>query len=466
MKTRPKQKESADKSVFDRVVTTFMNEYEESGLLEECMSKDLDRIERVPLRYRLIAMGFVRHSTLEEVNDSLRKFGYASLYSRSLWEASLIYAFHMGLSYSEWKDLQVICREIRDRREQKDRYFSSGRISLKDIYEYVEVNSDIENLAEMTRHLTRAMEDRIRAVASGKGDFRDFLLYGFQSMSHVREKTRYYFCKYLYYYLDSCIERYLSARREGTADESDIDELAVFKGITDLRRKKLTDREVRNLLYEKGVSFGAIFDAFNYFYFDYVSLDWMEVRLEDYGDLHSMPESSRRNLAASLRRYEPAKYAEMSDSEVLAAKQEELDLREEELDRAFSSEDPSRGYQRNRAGENTVRRYIKGALDIDRNTLICFLIFFGEKADLPEQYTITRSRLDDILAECGFAELRREDEFDDFIIRYLESDEKVDMLMEEVTDYALDEENFFLYKTYLASRSAEADMEKLIKEND
>ena len=92
--------------------------------------------------------------------------------------------------------------------------------------------------------------------------------------------------------------------------------------------------------------------------------------------------------------------------------------------------------------------------------------FFGEKADLPEQYTITRSRLDDILAECGFAELRREDEFDDFIIRYLESDEKVDMLMDEVTDYALDEENFFLYKTYLASRSAEADMEKLIKEND
>ena len=40
------------------------------------------------------------------------------------------------------------------------------------------------------------------------------------------------------------------------------------------------------------------------------------------------------------------------------------------------------------------------------------------------------------------------------------------MLMDEVTDYALDEENFFLYKTYLASRSAEADMEKLIKEND
>ena len=453
-------------SAFDKIVTTLMNEYEESGLLEDCMSMDLDRIERVPLRYKLIAMGFVNHSTLEEVNDMLKRHGYAALYSRNLWEASLIYAFHRGLAYSEWKNLQETCRKIREKKELRDKYFTGSRISLADIHEYVEANSDIEGRAEITKHLTRAMDDRIIAIASGKGDFKEFLFYGFESLSQVREKTRYYFCKYLYYYLDSCIERYLEARRAGEAGESDIDELAIFKGITELKRKRLSDQDVRTLLRDKGLSLGALFDAFNYFYYGYVSLDWMEVLLEYYGDIHSVPSGSRSSLAASLRRYEPARYKNLSDDEVLAAKQEELDRREEELDRAFSLDDPSKGYQRNRAGENTVRRYIKGGLDIDRNTLICFLIFFGAKADIPQQYLITSDRLDEILEECGFAELRRDDEFDEFIIRYLESDEPVDMLMCEVTDYALDEENFFLYKTYIASRSAEADMEKLLKESD
>ena len=453
------------RSVFDRMIMTLMDEQEVSGFLDDCMSFDTNRIGNVPLRYRLIALGFVKHSTLSEVNESLKNNGCAVLYSRSLWEASLIYAFHNGMSYNEWKKLQDTCRELRESDELKDKYFRGSRITIGDIREYVEANSDLVGNAEVTRHITKTMDEKIKKLAQGEMDFREFLKYSFDSMSPVREKTRYYFCKYLNYYLESCIERYLETRDEGAAADSEAEELAIFKGLTELKRKKMSDEEVRDLLHEKAISPGAIFDAFNYFFFDYVSLDWMDVLLEYYGDISSVPESDRKKVADALRKYEPAKYSGMSDEEVLAARQEEMEMKEEELDRAYSEDDPSKGYQRNRAGENTIRRYIKGGLDIDRTTLICFLLFFGNKSDLPKEHKITRDRLDEILMECGFSELRREDEFDDFVIRYMESDEPVDLLMEEVTYYALEEENSFLFKTYLASRSAEEDMGKLMKES-
>ena len=152
----------------------------------------------------------------------------------------------------------------------------------------------------------------------------------------------------------------------------------------------------------------------------------------------------------------------MTDGEVLASKQKELEKREEDLDAVYSLKGTNKGYQRNRAGENTIRKYVKGGLDIDRVTLVCFLIFFGSKSDLPDEYDINKSRLDMILNECGFAGLREEDAFDDFVIRYLESSDPTDLLMNEVTDYAFDEENFFLYKTYLSSRSAQQDIDRLL----
>ena len=142
-------------------------------------------------------------------------------------------------------------------------------------------------------------------------------------------------------------------------------------------------------------------------------------------------------------------------------KQEEMDAEEDELNAVFSRDGDNKGYQRNRAGENTIRKYIKGGLDIDRTTLICFLIFFGSNAELPEAQAISRKRLDDILAECGFAMLREEDDFDAFIMAFIESDDRVSLLMNEVTAYALGEENFYLYKMYYASRSAEEDMNNL-----
>ena len=58
--------------------------------------------------------------------------------------------------------------------------------------------------------------------------------------------------------------------------------------------------------------------------------------------------------------------------------------------------------------------------------------------------------------------MRKDDEFDYFVIKYIETDEPVDCLIETVTDYALDEENFFLYRMYRASRSADEDIQNII----
>ena len=448
-------------SAFDRMIESLMQEQSEERLLDDCMSNDIKAISRIPLRYRLIALGFVRKYSLQEVNDLLKSQGCAALYSRSLWEASLIYAFHNGLSYTEWKELQKVCREVREQKELKDKYFAGSRITLHDIRAYVEDNSDKEGQAEVTRHLTKANDLRIQNLTLEGMDFKDFLSVSFDTMSVVREKSRYYFCKYMYYYLTTVLDRYMASRGDGSESEALPEELAIFKGITGLRRKKMTNDEARAFLEEAGISFGAIFDAFNYYYFDYVSLDWMEVLVEYYGNFALMPEDARGRLAASLRNYDPVGYAGLTDDEILEKKQEEMDAEEDELNAVFSRDGDNKGYQRNRAGENTIRKYIKGGLDIDRTTLICFIIFFGSNAELPEAQVISRKRLDDILAECGFAMLREEDDFDAFIMAFIESDDRVSLLMNEVTAYALGEENFYLYKMYYASRSAEEDMNNL-----
>ena len=460
-KVREKDTDKGGQSVFDKMVEALMQEQSEEGLLDDCMTFDMKVISKVPLRYRIIALGFVRKSTLQEVNETLKSQGCAALYSRSLWEASLIYAFYNGLTYSEWKDLQETCRKVRAERELKDKFFVNSRISLHDIREYVEANSVNEGQKEVTLHVTRANDIRIQNLSLENLTFQDFLQLSFETMSVVREKTRYYFCKYMMYYLTTSLERYLAARQEGQTSETMLEDLAIFKGVTGLRRKKMTDEEVRVFLEDAGVSFGAIFDAFNYYYFDYVSLDWMEVLLDYYGNFALMPEEDRNRLAKSLRNYDPAGYADLSDDEILEKKQAERDAREELLDDIYSRDGNDKGYQRNRAGENTLRKYVKGGLDIDRTTLICFLIFFGNNADLPDEYKITRGRLDDMLVECGFAGLREEDDFDAFIIEFISSDDPVSLLMNEVTDYALGEENFYLYKMYHASRSAEEDINKL-----
>ena len=254
-------------------------------------------------------------------------------------------------------------------------------------------------------------------------------------------------------FLRTRADRYLEALADDSVNEQVMMDLAVFKGVTKLKRKKMTPEDAKEFLEQVDISCGEIFDAFNYFYFDYVSTDWMHVLIEYYGDLDLLPKDIKGKLAASLRTYKAKEYGKLSDEEAIERLKEEMEEEERMLDAAYSSSGSTKGYGRNRAGENAVRKYIKGAIDIDRTSFLCFLLFFGNEADLPEEMALTQNRLNQILIECGFPGLRGGDAFDFFVIQFLHADDPVDYLMNEVTDYALKEENFYLYKTYTLSES-------------
>ena len=151
---------------------------------------------------------------------------------------------------------------------------------------------------------------------------------------------------------------------------------------------------------------------------------------------------------------------------MLRRKWEQIERQEQILDRQYSLEEQEqagsavRGYQKNRSGEKSVRSYIKGTLDLDRTTLICYLLFFGKEFLNHRERRLTRERLDRILLECGYPALRGNDDFDSFLLQYLAAEDRVDYLMESVTKRAMEEKNFYLYHMYRGSVSED----RLLKE--
>lgn len=449
-------------SVFERMMNDFSQQDSET-LLEKCMSFNPGETKKIPLRYRLIALGFVRQMSLEELNEKLTEAGCEKLYARNFMEASLIFAFSKKMSYEKWKELQSSCKDFIVLSEENRKSFSGQNISCAELKSYVEQNSMNKDEGLYTRQLTRYLEADIRNLSDDEGRFRQFLTDNIHSFSGVREKARYYFCKYLYYYVSGKIERYLTAIEQGEGKEQALSELLVLKGISSLRRKSMTLEEAKDLLEQASLSCGNLYDAFNYYYFEYVSSDWMEVLLDYYGgNIMKLPSEQRRKLAQSLRAYYP-KWKSLSDDQIIEKKWQEMQKKEEEMDRVYALDSVSRGYQKNRSGEKSVRNYIKGNVDIDRTTLICYLIFFGSDIDIEESQMISVKRLNYILAECGFPRLREKDEFDCFVMEYMKAEDPVDYLMEAVTQYAFANRNFFLYHMYQESVSNEVQFEKLLK---
>ena len=448
MKKQPGERSTA----FGAIVAEVMSDDGNEWMLDESMSFDVERVSKVPIRYRIIARGFLTHSSLAELNDKLKKNGCAGLYARSLWEASLIYAFNNGLSYSEWKKLQETCSAFREEQDMTNPYFRASSISMTDLRAYIyEGSADREAL--VTGNLTRMVEKKITKVEKGEEKFLQFLRDNVYSFSGVREITRYYFCKYLYFMLETQINNYAAALETGIGVEDTFEEICeLFKGVTPLKRKKYLPEDAKAFLLEADISCGGIFDAFNRYYFEYVSIDWMHVLLEAYGNVNRMPASAQHTLAEHLRNYDPVLYGRLNDHDAIVRLLEEEEKKEELEDAAYSL-DGNHGYQRNRVGENTIRKYIKGTLDIDRTTLVCFLLFFGSHSELREEDRITRERLSEILLRCGFPALRDENDFDYFVIQYLSADDPIDYLMQEVTNYAEVEENFYLYRVYKGSYS-------------
>lgn len=450
-------------TVFDRIINELALEDTGTEQLDQCMQFNYSLSRKVPLRYKIISIGFVRKYTLEELNDKLQEYGLARLYARSLWEASLLFAFRNGLSYDEWRSISENVQDIKAHSEPRVDILNQKSISLNTLREYIGDNSDIDSNAELlTMHKTRTMEAALADLKVPEA-FVEYLRSNVKEFSTVREKTRYYFCKYLWFYLERKIESYLKISSKGIHYrlEDILDELSVFKGASKVKRSAMLPAKVREELEKASISCGVLYAEFNEFFFGYVSLDWMQILLEQAGDLKKLPRKNIEKLASAARSYDK-KYARMDDIAIIQELDKQLEKQEEELDREASLDSDNRGYQKNRVGENTVRKYLKGTLDLDRTTFICFLLFFASELVKPARLFLDKKRLNAILKECGFRELDQYNDFDFFVLNYLTSGDPADYLMEEVTRYALSQENFYLYKLYQESRSNDADIHKLI----
>ena len=446
-------------NLFEKMISD-MSSRDTASMLDACMSSDPKKVGKVPLRYRILALGFVQKMSVAEVNEKLKEAGCDQLYARNFKEITLLYAFIHALSYKQWRELYESVKKL-ENDIPENAAFSNKQISLKDLKNYVDSASDMTEGVLYTRHGTRYLEKQLDTIDDMQS-FTVFLEQNIREFSNVREKSRYYFCKYLVYFIEYRIKAYLDSVENGFGQEQALEDLLVLRGIKDLSRKKHTVDEARTLLQETSLSCGGIYDLFNQFYFEYVSNDWMDVLIDYYGDLSHLSADSKKELALSLRHYNPA-WKGLSDAEVIARKEKELEEKEKELDRVYSLEGSNRGYQKNRSGEKSVRNYIRGTLDLDRTTLISYLLFFGYVSNIPEEQRISEKRLNTILKECRMGELSPDNDFDYFVLEYLEAEDPEDYLMETVTNYAFDEQNFFLYHMYNESVSNDEQNKKIFE---
>ena len=91
--------------IFEQMMQGILSGALGSQALSDCMSFQPEVIKNISVRYRIIALGFVKRMSLEELNEKLTEQGCPKLYSRNFWEATLIYAFLNGLSWQEWKQV-------------------------------------------------------------------------------------------------------------------------------------------------------------------------------------------------------------------------------------------------------------------------------------------------------------------------------------------------------------------------
>lgn len=447
-------------AVFDRILQDFSGQETMEGVLDQYMdspySLSLKAIQRIPLRYRLVLRGFTDNLSLEEVNQELKEAGCEQLYARNLDEISFIYAFRNHLTYKDWKKLNDKCRQVMAGWQPTEQYFTKSSTTYRELKTYVWRNSVKKDDRLVTRQITFYLNEWTARTARDETEFMKFLNENCQYFSHVRENTRYYFCKYLCNYIDNGIDKFLEKRKWFFGRNAAIpDSISILKAASKLRNKKMSKEETWEIFLDSSISYRNIFDLFNYFYFDYVTSDWLDVMLDYYsGDIRALPKNQKANLAKALRIYYPKQRAQ-NDEEIIAWKWQHMEENEKILDRQYSLEEGSnRGYQNNRSGENWVRDFIKGNVDINRTAFICYLIFFDRK--MKEQ------TLNDILNKCGFSTLRIKDEFDSFIISYLASSDPEDYLMETVTKYAFEQKDFFLYRLYRGAVSYEKAFENLI----
>ena len=442
------------------------------GLISELLSSGTDAVlnpdmlindkfaKSIPLRYKIIASAFINRLSLSELNSRLVSNSCEQLYARNPYEATLIYAFNNGLGYNEWRSLLKESEFIRSKVNEES-LLSGSRLSLKDIRNYIAKNSDDASETHYeTIHRTNSIQHHLSTASGDRKELLKFLLRNTSEFSFVREITRYYFCKYLMYFLETRKRDYCYALESGLRLSTALARLSVFKVQSTLSRKKFSPGEASVLIDEAPISLSAIYDAFQSFYFDYTSMDWMNVLLERY-DIYNLSDSQKRDVANYLRNYNHS-LSGMSDEEVIAWQQSEMERRDAEADIEYSLESNSNPSTGSRVGETFLRKVLRGTVDLDRTTFLSFLLFFDKESDVPAEHRITEERLHTILSGCGFPVLSSEREIDDFIIDYLNAEDPMTLLLQEAEIMAMSQENFYLYKSHLASKSKSSEWENLL----
>ena len=197
---------------------------------------------------------------------------------------------------------------------------------------------------------------------------------------------------------------------------------------------------------------GALFEEFNYHYFEYVSMDWVELLLENVSEIDELSSEQISKLAIYIRKVLPKKYQKELENT------DDIVIVKNRIDELHRMED----IKISRKGETAIRKYLHGDLDLDRTTLICFLLYFSSSFVSRKDIKISIERLDEILDECGFSMLRKKNSFDEFVINYIESKDPVGFLMLEMDKYISAGKNFYLYEMYSNSTSNAKDIRRLM----
>lgn len=442
---------------YEKILENLWNSYVGSDMIEQALSIDVVEKKSLPIRYRLIALAFLKKETLEDLNDDLINNGCQPLYSRSSFEATLIYAFANRLSYQEWKKIATVCENARSywkeslEDNETSNFFQSKYVTFGDLENYVMIYSEHSDKELLTKQLTQVLDESICSLGDDFSDFFQFYVSNLQNFSDVREKSRYYFCKYLYYYLLSKITRYKEKVGYNVPTQEQLMELLPLKVETKLRRKKTDPEDLQDILSTCAISPAAIFEEFNYHFFEYVSLDWVELMLENVNDVEELDAGQIAKIATYLR--ENVSKKELSKIN---------DQNDKQLVKKYIGilQNDEREVSTSRKGENAIRKYLRGDLDIDRTTLICFLLFLGSEETNRNEIKITEGRMNVILDECGFSMLRKKDPFDYFVLKYLKSKDPVSYLMEEMDRYLKRGEPFFIHEVYTRSGSNAKEIRK------
>ncbi len=264
----------------------------------------------------------------------------------------------------------------------------------------------------------------------------------------------------------------MEKEEQGYLEKLALEELNFLKPLTPLKkdadksRGRMSLEQKREFLENTALTPGGIFDEFNYFYFGYVSVEWVELVFQLYGPVDCWPDNLKIRIAhlfgyCSLN---PSREEREEALRLLQEREAQELRREEEMNLEYERDEKkaSKLYQRGRSGEDFFREFITGKRDINRETLISFLLFVKMRTHMDDENKITLMRLNRILLNCGFAQLRPGIGFDRFAMEFLKSQEPFSVLEEYVDRQVGRGQNFYLYKVYRDSYCHQDELAKYL----